>query len=65
MPRGDGPFQVLESINNNAYTIDLPLDYEVHNTFNMCNLSLFDMLEDDKPTKLRSNYFQKEEDGTI
>ncbi|XP_057999302.1 uncharacterized protein LOC131178358 [Hevea brasiliensis] len=28
-PRSDGPFQVLESINDNAYKIELPSDYGV------------------------------------
>ena len=27
MPRGDGPFQVLARINDNAYKIDLPGEY--------------------------------------
>ncbi|KAG8503286.1 hypothetical protein CXB51_001235 [Gossypium anomalum] len=29
LPRGDGPFQVLERINENSYKIDLPGDYNV------------------------------------
>ena len=40
-PRGDGPFQVLERINDNAYKIDLPGEYNVSATFNVINLSLF------------------------
>ena len=28
-PRGDGPFQVLKRVNNNAYQLDLPLEYGV------------------------------------
>jgi len=28
-PRGDGPFQVLERINDNAYKIDIPGEYGV------------------------------------
>ena len=26
-PRGDGPFQILEKINDNAYKFDLPGEY--------------------------------------
>ena len=33
-PRGDGPFKVLERINDNAYKIDLPSEYRVTSTFN-------------------------------
>ena len=42
-PRGDGPFQVLERINDNAYKIDFPSEYgNVSATFNVTDLSLFD-----------------------
>src|SRR3989442_13245218 len=41
-PRGDGPFQVVEKINNNAYKIDLPGEYNVSSTFNVSDLSEFD-----------------------
>jgi len=34
-PREDGPFQVLEKINDNAYKIDLLSKYNVSNTFNV------------------------------
>ncbi|XP_057997280.1 uncharacterized protein LOC131176296 [Hevea brasiliensis] len=40
-PRSDGPFQVLERINNNAYKIELPSDYGVSNTFNVTDLTSF------------------------
>ena len=42
-PRGDGPFQVLERINDNAYKIDLPGEYNVSATFNVSDLSLFNV----------------------
>ena len=32
-PRGDGPFQVLERINDNAYKLDLPGEYNISATF--------------------------------
>uniref|UniRef100_A0A2N9HBM8 CCHC-type domain-containing protein n=1 Tax=Fagus sylvatica TaxID=28930 RepID=A0A2N9HBM8_FAGSY len=45
-PRGDGPFQILEKINNNAYKVDLPGEYKVSATFNVSDLSPFDVGED-------------------
>ena len=39
MPRGDGPFRVLERINDNAYKIDLPGEFGVSATFNVSDLS--------------------------
>ena len=46
-PRGNGPFQVLERINDNAYKINLPDDYGVSATFNVSDLSPFDFDEVD------------------
>uniref|UniRef100_A0A2N9HC89 RNA-directed DNA polymerase n=1 Tax=Fagus sylvatica TaxID=28930 RepID=A0A2N9HC89_FAGSY len=45
-PRGDGPFQILEKINDNAYKVDLPGEYKVSATFNVSDLSPFDVGED-------------------
>ena len=42
-PRKDGPFQVLEKINDTAYKLDLPGDYNISATFNVSNLSPFDV----------------------
>ena len=55
LPRGDGPFQVLERINDNAYKLDLPGEYQVSATFNVTDLSPFDAGDD-----LRTNPFQEE-----
>jgi hypothetical protein len=41
LPRGDGPFQVLERINDNAYKLDLPGEYNVSATFYVFDLSPF------------------------
>ena len=53
-PQGDGPFQVLELINENAYKIDLPGEYNVSATINMSNLSPFDVGFDS-----RTNFFEE------
>jgi len=55
-PRGDGPFQVLERINDNAYKLDVPGEYNISATFNVSDLSLFDVGEDS-----RSNPFEEME----
>src|SRR3989337_171350 len=38
MPRADGPFKVLEKINDNAYKLELPADFGVSSTFNIVHL---------------------------
>ena len=55
LPRGDGPFQVLERINDNAYKLDLPGEYNVSATFNVTDLSPFNVGDD-----LGANPFQEE-----
>uniref|UniRef100_A0A2N9I339 Tf2-1-like SH3-like domain-containing protein n=1 Tax=Fagus sylvatica TaxID=28930 RepID=A0A2N9I339_FAGSY len=55
LPRGDGPFQVLKRINDNAYKLDLPGEYNVSATFNVTDLSPFDV-----GGHLRANPFQEE-----
>jgi hypothetical protein len=55
--RGDGPFQILERINDNAYKVDLPGKYSVSVTFNVFDFTLFDVGDD-----LRSNPFEERGD---
>ena len=55
MPRADGPFQVLEKVNENAYKIDLPGDFNVLATFNVRDLSPY--LEDNEDLDLRTKSF--------
>ena len=38
LPRADGPFKVVERINDNAYKLDLPADFGVSPTFNIADL---------------------------
>ena len=56
-PRGDGPFQVLERINDNAYRLDLPGEYNISATFNVSDLSPFDVGDDSRmnPFEERGN----------
>ncbi|KAL4376207.1 hypothetical protein GQ457_02G026410 [Hibiscus cannabinus] len=52
LPRGDGPFQVVEKVNENAYKLDLPGEYNVSATFNVSDLTPFE-----DPADLRTNPF--------
>ncbi|KAL2471845.1 Uncharacterized protein Adt_39981 [Abeliophyllum distichum] len=47
-PRGDELFQVFEKINDNAYKLDLPGEYNVFATFNVADISSFDAGDDSK-----------------
>ncbi|KAL4284259.1 hypothetical protein GQ457_16G015650 [Hibiscus cannabinus] len=46
LPRGDGPFQLVERINDNAYKLDLPGEYNISASFNVSDLSPFDVGDD-------------------
>ena len=53
-PRGDGPFEVLKMINDNAYKLDLLGEYNISVTFNVSDLSPFDVGDNS-----RTNPFEK------
>jgi len=48
MPRGDGPYQIIERINDNVCKVDLPGEYGVSATFNFSDLSSFDVGDDSR-----------------
>ena len=54
-PRGDRPFQLVEKINDNAYKLDLPGEYNVSATFSVSDLNPFDVGESNS----RSNPFEE------
>ena len=61
MPRADGPFKVLEKINDNAYKLEQPADFGVSPTFNIADLKPY--LGEDDELPLRMNLVQEGEDG--
>ena len=59
MLRRDRPFKVFQCINNNAYKLELPSEYNnVSATFNVNDLSLFN-IGDDAWVDLRMNPFEE------
>jgi len=63
MLRADGPFEVLECINDNAYRVDLPSDYRVSATFNVADLKAYQ--DDDYLADLRIKSSQQREDDGV
>jgi len=57
MPRSEGPFEVLECVNDNAYKIDLLGDHNVSATFNTSSLSSY--LDDTYQADLRRSLLQQ------
>jgi len=63
MQRADGPFEVLERINDNAYKVDLARDYGVSAAFNVADLSAYQV--DDCLEDLRIKSLQQGEDDGV
>jgi len=63
MPRANGPFEVFERINDNAYKVDLPGDYRLSVTFNVADLQAYH--EDDYLADLRIKSSQQGEDDVV
>jgi hypothetical protein len=60
MSRADGPFKILEKINDNACKLELPLEFGVSPTFNISDLRPYLGEEDEVPSRTTS--IQKGED---
>ncbi|KAH0667855.1 hypothetical protein KY290_027485 [Solanum tuberosum] len=59
-PRGSGPYKGLERIGDNAYKLDLPGEFQVSATFNVSDLSHFDV-----DLNSRTNSLQEEGNDSI
>jgi hypothetical protein len=60
MPRADGPFKVLQRINENAYKLNLPADFGVSPTFNIADLKPY--LGEEDELESRTTQMQERED---
>ena len=60
MPREEGLFEILATVNDHSYKVYLPGDLGVSATFHVANLSPY--LEDDQMSNLRANSSQQGED---
>jgi hypothetical protein len=62
LPRADGPFKVVERINDNAYKLDLPADFGVSPTFNIVDLKPYLREEDDLESRTTQMQEGKDDD---
>jgi hypothetical protein len=60
MLRANGPFKVLEKINDNAYKLDLPINFGVSPKFNVADLKPY--LGEEAELESRMTQMQKWED---
>jgi len=63
-PRGDGPFQILERINDNAYKVDLAGEYGVSATFNVSDFTLFDVGDDSRLNPFEKRWDDEDQPNT-
>jgi hypothetical protein len=54
MSRANGPFKILEKIKDNAYKLELPLEFAVSLTFNILDLWPYLREEDEIPSRMMS-----------
>ncbi|WVZ93525.1 hypothetical protein U9M48_039497 [Paspalum notatum var. saurae] len=60
MPRADGPFKIIEKINDNAYKLELPPEFGVSPTFNIADLTPY--LGEEDELESRTTSLQEGED---
>jgi hypothetical protein len=60
LPRVDGPFKVLERINDNAYKLELPAEFGVSPTFNVADSKQY--LGEEDELESRTTQMQEGED---
>ena len=60
MPRADGPFKIIEKINDNAYKLELPPKFGVSPSFNISDLSTY--LEEEDELEPRTTPIHEGED---
>ncbi|WVZ93729.1 hypothetical protein U9M48_039686 [Paspalum notatum var. saurae] len=60
MPRADGPFKIIEKINDNAYKLELPPEFWVSPTFNIADLKPY--LGEEDELESRTTPLQEGED---
>jgi hypothetical protein len=52
MPKADGPFKIIEKINDNAYKLELPPEFQVSPTFNIKDLKPYLGEEDELESRM-------------
>jgi hypothetical protein len=60
MPRADGPFKILEKLNDNAYKLESRPDFGVSPTFNIADLTPY--VEEEVELESRMTPFQEGEE---